>query len=298
MSKEVKFKKMEEIIMIAFKIFLALIGIVLFVSILQFGVNIHPPRYYDSDTPSNYGLEYENVSFVTSDKIKIRGWLITSKSANGTVIIGHGYPFNKGNILPVAKFLYPDYNLLFYDHRYFGESEGKITTAGLREVEDVKATISFVQERFGKEEPISLYGFSLSAPAILMAKPEVKAIIAESAYANLERVVEHIFERFGIFKFPFVKVTNMLSLIIFGVHPKEVSPALSIKEIDIPVLIIHGEKDTQIPAENAYILKKNNPKAELWIAKNADHGQVYALYKDEYESRIKNFLEEHMQKTK
>lgn len=58
-----------------------------------------------------------------------------------------------------------------------------------------------MQGRFGKKGPISLYGFSLSASAILMAKPKVKKIIAESAYANLERVVERIFGRFIIFKF-------------------------------------------------------------------------------------------------
>jgi len=96
-----------------------IIGFILLYSLLQFFMSIHPPRYYDKTTPEDYNLEYENFSVLTSDKIEIKGWLIKSDKANGTVIVGHGYPFDKGNILPLAKFLYPDYNLIFYDHRYF-----------------------------------------------------------------------------------------------------------------------------------------------------------------------------------
>ena len=101
---------------------LLFLGFIIILSFMQFLLNIHPPRYIDPDRPENHNLKYENVSFETSDKITIRAWLIESKKANGTIIIGHGYPFNKGNILPVVKFLYPKYNLLLYDHRYFGES--------------------------------------------------------------------------------------------------------------------------------------------------------------------------------
>lgn len=283
-----------EILLIILKIIMVLVGFILIFSVLQFLINVRPPRYYDPDVPSNYGLEYEKVSFITSDKIEIKGWLIASEKANGTVIIGHGYPFSKGNILPIAKFLYPDYNLLLYDHRYFGESGGKITTAGLREVEDVRSAINFVHERFGKEQPIALYGFSLSASAMIMAKPEVKAIIADSPYANLEMMVKRIFAIFGPLKFPFVETTNLLALITFGVHPRDVSPALAAKDLKIPILVIHGEKDTQIPVENTYALKKSNPEIELWIAKNADHGEIYALYKGEYERKVKDFLKRYM----
>lgn len=75
-----------------------LIGIFL-VSLLFFLLSIRPARYYDDSTPAKYGLEYSDESFVTSDGIEIKAWLIESESAKGTVIIGHGYPFDKGNIL-------------------------------------------------------------------------------------------------------------------------------------------------------------------------------------------------------
>ena len=275
-----------------------IIGIILvfifIFSLLQFLISIHPPKFYDYKTPKDFNIEYEDISFITSDNVKIKGWLIKSDKADGTVIIGHGYPFDKGNILPVAKFLYPDYNLLFYDHRYFGESEGRITTVGLKEVEDVKSAIKFVKEKFGKDEPIALYGFSLSASAMLMTNQKVNAIIADSAYSNLEDMVEQIYSIFGPFKFPFVKITEMLSKIFFGKYLYEVSPESVIRNSTIPILVIHGEKDSQISVENAYALKKSNPNIELWIVKGADHGYSYAINPNEYKNRIKLFLKNHM----
>jgi len=279
---------------IVLKIILTIMGFIIIYSLLQFFISIHPPRYYDNDKPENYGLKYENVNFITLDKIEIKAWLISSDKAKGTVIIGHGYPFNKGNILSVAKFLYPDYNLLFYDHRYFGDSQGKITTVGLREVEDVKAAVNFVHRKFGKEKPVALYGFSLSGAAMLMSKTEVNAIIADSSYANLENMVRRIYRIFGPLRFPFVKITNLFSIIFFGVHPKEISPALAVKDSKIPILVIHGDKDSQIAVENAYMLKESNSDIELWIVENSDHGESYALAKDEYEKRVKDFLKKYM----
>ena len=276
-------------------IIIGIIIVLIFIfSLFQFLVSIHPPRFYDYKTPKDYDIDYRDISITTSDKIIIKGWLIKSDKANGTIIIGHGYPFDKGNILPIARFLYPDYNLLFYDHRYFGESEGKITTAGLKEVEDVKSVIKFVKEEFGEDEQIALYGFSLSASAMLMTNQKVNAIIADSAYANLENMVKQIYSIFGPFKFPFVKITEMLSKIFFGKYPYEVSPALAIKNSKVAILVIHGEKDSQIPVENAYALKKSNPNIELWIVEGADHGFSYAINPNEYKSKIKLFLKEHM----
>lgn len=277
------------------KIIVTAVGVILFISILQFILNIHPPRFHDKHVPADFGLEHEDVSFTTEDGITIRGWFIESDKANGTVIIGHGYPFDKANVLPVMKFLHPNYNLLFYDHRYFGESDGRISTVGFREPKDVRAAIEFIQDRFGSK-PIALFGFSLSASSMLMAEADVDAIIADSPYADLDRMIKHVYSLFGPLKFPFVWTTNILAKITFGVYPKEISAADAIKGMTTPILLIHGDKDSQIPIENAYALKEANPGIELWIVKGADHGQAIGLQKKEYERRVKEFLREHMGK--
>lgn len=275
------------------RIVVLIIIVVVFLSLFQFLMSIHPIRYYSKNTPAQYGLPYENVTFTTDDGITIKGWLLTSKKANNTVIVGHGYPFDKGNILPIVKFLYPEYNLLLYDHRYFGESGGSISTIGIKEPNDVASAVKFVQNRFD-EKPIALYGFSLSATAMLLSNLPVQAIIADSPYADLERMIKHMYSIFGPLKYPFVVTTNLLAKLTFDVNPRDISPAKTIANSTTPILVIHGEKDSQIPLENAHTLQQSNPSIELWIAKNADHGQAYALYTEEYEKRVTEFLKKHM----
>ncbi len=159
-------------------------------------------------------------------------------------------------------------------------------------MKDVKAAVDFAYKRFGKEEHIALYGFSLSASAMLMADVKVDAIISDSAYANLENMIKQVYKMFGPFKYPFVQVTDFFSIIFFRKHPKKVSPALAIKDSDIPIFVIHGEKDSQISVKNAYELKESNPNIEFWIVKGVDHGQAFSL--GEYKKRVKDFLKKNM----
>ena len=49
----------------------------------------------------------------------------------------------------------------------------------------------FVKKKFPNQS-IALYGFSLSASAMLMSKIKVNAIVSDSAYANLENMVKKI----------------------------------------------------------------------------------------------------------
>ena len=121
-------------------------GIFLF-SLLTFLLYIKPPKYYSSVKPSDYNLEYEKVSFKTNDGLTLKGWFIPSSHSNATIIVGHGFPFDKGNILPVTKFLNKHYNLFYYDFRSFGESEGKITTIAHKEQEDMLQAISYLKNR-------------------------------------------------------------------------------------------------------------------------------------------------------
>ena len=92
-------------------------------------------------------------------------------------------------------------------------------------------------------------------------------------------------------------MTKLLARLILKIDPSDVSPEKAIKDIEVPILLIHGEKDSQIKVENSYLLKKANQKAELWIVKNADHGQAYFIKKEEYETKVLDFFNKHLNKT-
>lgn len=259
-------------------------------SLYTFLTSIRPPRYITPVTPTDLGLAYEDITIITEDNIKLSGWFIPSENAGKkAIIICHGYPADKGNVLSFANFLHDNFNLLFFDFRAMGRSGGKITTAGWRERKDFLAAVEYLKSK-GMEK-IGALGFSMGGAVIIMANnPDVVVIVSESAYANLESILHLMYRNFWFFRYPFVYATRLWSRLFLGIDLMDASPKDCIKDIKAPVLLIHSERDSQIPVQHAYALKNANPKAELWIIGESDHGGAWGVMRSEYEERILKFL--------
>jgi len=263
-------------------------------SLYAFYIYVYPPKYISNYTPKDYGLDYEKVYFKTSDGLNLCGWLIVSPRKNvPTIICCHGYPFDKGNIMGLVKFLYPDYNLFLFDFRAMGESEGKFTTIGYNETKDVKAAINYLKIRGFRK--FGALGFSLGAAALIMAdEKDIKAIISDSSFSNLNSVMDLIFEHFGPFKWPLTNLIKMWTKLFLKIDMSNVSPLKQIKDIKTPIFFIHGENDTEIPVSHSRFLYNEasalNSDTELWIVKDANHGDAYFLYPEQYSRKVKSFL--------
>jgi len=259
-------------------------------SFYMFLTSIRPPRHLTGMTPADLDLEYEDITLITEDKIELKGWFIPSEAAGRkAIVVCHGYPADKGDVLPFAAFLHDEFNLLFFDFRAMGESGGRVTTIGWREKKDFLAAVEYLKSK--DMEKIGAFGFSMGGAVIIMTNsPDIDAIVSESAYADLESMVHVTYRNFGVFRYPFVYATRLWSRLLIGVDPPDVSPVDCIKNIKVPMLLIHSEKDSMIPVEHARALKEANPKAELWVIGGIDHGGVWALMRDKYERRILDFL--------
>ncbi|RMH05190.1 MAG: hypothetical protein D6704_09870 [Nitrospirae bacterium] len=286
-----------------------LAGVLVLLSLFNFLLGIRPITFQTSSDPSRYGLSYEPVAFKTDDGLLIRGWFIpagnTSHSNSSgipkrpAILIGHGYPFDKANILPHVVFLHRDFHLLLIDFRYFGESDGAYTTVGLKETLDVAAAVAYLQQREEVDpERIGAMGFSMSAAIILLAQnPAIKAIVADSPYASLTQVLRHQFFFLpGPLGWPIVKLTAFYAWLFLGVDLEEAAPAAAVRALSTPVLLIHGEADSQLPVTHAYQIAANaDPRfLELWIVSRADHGQAHALAEREYEQKVLQFFARHL----
>jgi len=263
-------------------------------SFVGFLISIRPPRITSSITPADLGLKYEDVSFLTTDGLWLRSWFIPNRAEKTkTLILLHGYPADKGDILPALSFLSRNYNLLLFDFRYLGESEGRISTAGAKETEDLLAAIRFLKSR-GKEE-VGVWGFSLGgAVALMTAKkaPEIKVIVAESSYARLDLMAREIY-KIPVLKYPLAYITGLWSKIILGINLKDISPAESVKGLNLPILIVHSKNDRVIPFNHAVMLQetlKDNLMAEFWFEENLTHGELGR----EYQKRIEEFFDKNL----
>ena len=285
-----------------------LLSFIILLPLFNLILGIHPPRPQTNDHPRRYGLDYEPVSFQTSDGLTLRGWFIPAASLSdnqqdkktgdtcATILVGHGYPFDKANILRHALFLHSRFHLLLFDFRYFGESDGAYTTAGVKETRDFQAAVEFAKSRRDVDPArIGAMGFSMSASVFILTRhPDIKAIVADSPYATLEGVIAgQFFFLPGLTKWPLVALTKFYAGIFPGVKVSDAAPAEVVNELTHPLLIIHGEADSQIPLEHSRtILANANPDTtELWIVPGADHGLAHALEGYRYETRIKQFFE-------
>lgn len=281
-------------------------------SFYYFFIYIRPARWRSESTPQSFDLKYEDIVLKTKDGVRLSGWFIPQKNSNKAVIICHGYPTDKGNVLEIAAFLAPYYNLLLFDFRAMGESGGKFTSGGWKEREDFLSAIRFLKERGFND--IGALGFSMGAAVILMSEnPQinpvrnttfsdtenkisngVKAIVSDSSYADLEGILRVIFKKFGIFRSPFVKMMKLYYRLFFKANMDWVSPSRYMSRIKTPVFLIHGGRDSQIPLRHLELLHQQNPRSELWIISAADHGEGLSLRPEEYKEKILKFFRDNL----
>ncbi len=292
------------------KIGLVVLAIVLALPMLQLYMVTHPPKIESGITPERLGLPYEEVRFTTSDDLELAGWWIPAANATNqtgslgatdtpqnttTVLVGHGYPAEKGDVLPGVAFLHGDHHLFLFDHRSFGASQGSLATVGLREVRDVTAALDHLENRPEVDRIVGL-GFSLSAATMLMASdPRMEALVAEASYAQLDDLIGELYGPFiGPTKWPLVGLTELYARITLGAWPSEVSPEQAIQDTPFPVLLIHGTADEVIPPSHSERLHAAAPEgmSELWLVDGARHGEPRALAGAGYEERVRVFFQE------
>ena len=273
------------------------LGILLFfviVSLLGFYTAVRPPKIVSSLTPADFSLNFETVTMETKDAVTIKGWFIPKPNTDKIIIALHGYPADKGNILPSLVFLQKDFNLLFFDFRYLGQSSGRYSTAGAREIYYLLAAVEFAKERgFTK---IGLWGFSMGGAVALMGAhktSDIKAVVSDSSYASLSLLAIEPYRNLAFLKYPLAFFTGFWPKIFLGISIDEISPAKKVKDSEIPILLIHSSNDKVIPFSHALLLKealKDNPSAEFWFQEEIRHGE----FQKEYQTRIRKFFQKNL----
>jgi len=264
----------------------------LFTSLWGFYISIRPSKIVSTITPNELGLAYDDVTLKTKDGLALSGWFIPSKNNHAgakTIILLHGYPADKGDILPGLVFLNKKYNLFLFDFRYLGHSEGSYSTAGAKETYDLVSAMDYLKSRGINE--VGVWGFSMGGAVALMSLgqiPEIKAVVSEASYARLDLMARELY-RLPLFNYPLAWLTEIWAKLFIGIDINMISPEEAVKTTQIPILIIHSKNDEVIPFENALLLQnafKNNPRAEFWFQENLVHGQ----FDEAYQKKVGDFF--------
>lgn len=255
---------------------------------------LHPDPVRGTNTPADAGLAYEEVSFLSFDGLRIAAWLIPRNSSKGIIVV-HGYPFDKSDTANLSYFLAEDYSLLLIDLRSFGGSEGGITTFGAAEWQDILGGARYLQGRGVTD--IGILGFSLGGAAALMALPhtaDIRAVVVDSAFADLQTLLHDSFSGWGMLQEPLVFFAAGWVRVLGGFDPAAVSPAESLSGSSVPALIIHEQRDSYIPLKHARMLSQANPAAEIWAPDGQRHALAHEDFTEEYERRVRAFFQEYI----
>lgn len=285
-----------------------LVGIVLLIVVLSFILvyaNTHPPKYPLRIPPSEYNVDYESVSFRTGDDVILKGWLVKPAHPGAktpAIILCHGVGANKSDFTELAASLSKrGFFVLLFDFRAHGESGGSRTSLGYHEQKDIAAALGFLRTRQEMDQKrIGIYGFSLGGAVAILAAAKTgafSAVVADSAFTSLrDQARDAITGFYHLPAFPFLSLAILGYELYFQTRVDNVSPVGVIAKVaPTPVLIIAGEGDKLIPADNGRKLfaAAREPK-ELWIIPVADHGGTLAAAGSGYEKRVGEFFDKYL----
>ena len=246
-------------------------------SLVSFWLAVRPPRIAVALCPADVGLTVETVTITADDGVKLAGWLLPRAGAPALVLL-HGYPAEKADLLPIAAALSPRFTVLLLDQRYFGESGGRATTIGFRERGDLRRAIDFLATRGFNE--VGVFGFSLGGAVALLAAaedPRIRAVAAYAPFADLRALGYELYGWLWYFKYPFVGLLRGWSLLFFGHDITAVSPERAAATLSVPVLLVASRQDEQIPFAHAERLQRalaRDPRSEFEFMDRGRHGEL------------------------
>jgi pimeloyl-ACP methyl ester carboxylesterase len=214
--------------------------------------------------------------------------------SRGVVVLAHGWSRNRDRMTKRAKiFGEMGFTTVIHSARDHGKSSPHRFMNAVRFAEDIEAVLDWL------DEPALLYGHSIGAASAVIAAfqnhERIRLLFLEGCYARTKEALRGLYRSYNLFFGLFFGPMVVLWMDIFyGFVMDRVSPVRLASAIDIPVLIIHGEKDQNFPLSNAWRLRDSFPaaRAELFVGQDADHSS--SSLTPEYPMAIKSFVNRHL----
>jgi hypothetical protein len=225
-------------------------------------------------------------------------------SIGSAVLLLHGLSDNRVGMIGYAEFLLAHgYTVLMPDARAHGQSQGTVATYGLLERQDIRDWVRWIS---ASSRPRCVFGFgeSMGAAQLLQSLNGDKlfcAVAAESPFSDFREIG---YDRVGQFFYtgpwlgrtllrPVIDVAFLYSRWKYGFDLRQVSPATAVAATKVPVFLIHGQVDSNIPVRHSRRIKSLAPAAILWEVPHADHCGAISTAPEEFERRVLDWFATH-----
>ena len=213
--------------------------------VLGAGGLLHPGRRHMQEPPPE---TCQDTTFAGVG-VELSGWSCrTSAKRRGTLVYLHGIADNRiSGTGPIRRFGKQGFDVVAYDSRAHGDSDGEACTYGFYEKRDLGRVLDTVATG-----PIVLLGTSLGAAVALQHAAEdarVSAVVAAETFSDLRTVAT---ERAPFFFSPgVIERAFQLAEGQGRFRIDAVSAVAAAAKITAPVLLIHGEEDSATPPDHS-----------------------------------------------
>jgi dipeptidyl aminopeptidase/acylaminoacyl peptidase len=246
-----------------------------------------------------------DVAITAGDGASLSAWSIRPRRSNGkAVILLHGLGDNRMGMIGYAELLLNHgFSVLMPDARAHGASEGQLATYGLLESDDIHRWFDWLE---GNQHPTCVFGFAESMGAAqllqsLQVERRFCAVAAESPFSSFRQIG---YDRVGQFFHagpwlgrtilrPVVEAAFGYARLKYGLNFEQVSPEKVVSTTKVPVFLIHGQKDSNIPVRHSLLIAADNAAVTLWEVPNADHCGAISTARNEFEHRLIGWFDGH-----
>ena len=260
----------------------------------------HPPVW----TPDALGLAYETLDVPTTDDLVLPAWFIPAGPGRAPgVVLVHGWESARDRTLPHAQVLHAaGFHVLTFDVRGHGANGPETLPISVGEfAADACAAVSIMLAR-PEVSRVGILGHSMGAAGALVATaadPDVAAVIGVATPADSYRLTRQTFRLArlpipDVIAWPLAWLTTRVYLRPRGHTIASVNATRAIREIHVPVMLVHGDQDGAVPvghlARLAAARRATRPHAvtETMVVASGRHSWLYEF--PAYRAAIARFL--------
>lgn len=242
------------------------------------------------------GASFEKLTTLAEDGLTLQGRLYEGEKGKPLILFFHGYHggYQWDGFGFFRLFQEKGYSLFVAEQRSHGESSDRTITFGIRERKDVRKWAECLAERFPGKLMI-LAGVSMGAATVMMAETEelpanVKGIIADCGYTSPEDIIKKNIRELHFPMWPIYALARLGARLYGHFDLEECSAMEGVVTGKLPVLFIHGDKDSVVPyrmCEKLYSACRSRKKR--LTVQGADHAICSLVATNDYVQAILSF---------
>lgn len=232
------------------------------------------PTKLPDDYYYRFPIPFEEFNIPVEGDTTLNALLFKAENSKGCVLYHHG---NARSVLDwggnAYDFVSRGYDVLFYDYRGYGKSDGEIESEA-QLMDDSRKVYRWLTTKYSSNKIIQM-GRSLGSGVAVQLASEfpTSKLILETPYASVLKIARRTI--------PFLPVGVLLKYKFLSKK--------HIKKVSAQIFLIHGTEDSLIPLKHSKTLLKSNNKAELIIIEGGGHNNLPSF--DEYQKAFDKILD-------